>query len=119
MAPDEDKGCSSSMCQLFDFEIAQLKEMFPLCSDDVLNVAMGKSANLEEAVDYVMQQTGTTENTGLHKEAKWGCFLHFNLRKWFIYLLKSERRTLLYVDEVIITHLLRDILKWMPSFKCP
>ena len=45
MAPDEDKGCSSSMCQLFDFEIAQLKEMFPLCSDDVLNVAMGKSAN--------------------------------------------------------------------------
>jgi hypothetical protein len=53
---DEDKGCSSSMCRLFDFEITQLKEMFPLCSDDVLNVAMGKSANLEEAVDYVMQQ---------------------------------------------------------------
>ncbi|XP_028416238.1 uncharacterized protein LOC114540164 [Dendronephthya gigantea] len=61
---DEDKGCSSSTCQLFDFEIERLKEMFPMSSDEVLNAAIEKSANLGEAVDYVVQQTGVSEIAG-------------------------------------------------------
>ena len=53
------------MCGLFDFEEDQLREMFPLCPENVLAEAVKFSQLAADAVDYVMQNTGKTEGIKL------------------------------------------------------
>lgn len=61
------KAGPSRICGLFDFEITQLKEMFPLCPGDVIDEAGEKYSILEDAIDYVIQRTGINEGDLKHK----------------------------------------------------
>ena len=45
---------------LCDFEVQQLREMFPDCSEDVVKEASGKYATLESAIDFIIDNSVKT-----------------------------------------------------------
>ena len=57
----------SGNCGLFEFEIVQVKEMFPLCPGDVIVKAGERYSILEDAIEYVIQETGKNEGNLKHK----------------------------------------------------
>ena len=63
---DANKACCSSASALFDFEIDQLKEMFPSCPPDILIEAKGRCCDMDSAVDFVMQHSSKIDSTVLY-----------------------------------------------------
>ena len=59
------KASCSSVSSLFDFEINQLKEMFPCCSPDILAEAREKCCDFEDAVDFVMHHQSNKSTEGI------------------------------------------------------